>query len=121
MRMGPLIGSGGYGRVYRATFNGKQVAIKVGGTTHLPFAMPVSPAAIGQQVASRHCLAAALSNTYFTYQKFPFRVSKSLLCQLPSAFSCPESSCIPLLGSRGGTCSAARAQRCILQGLLRCC
>ena len=44
VRMGPLIGSGGYGRVYRATFNDKQVAIKVGGTTLLPFAMPVSPA-----------------------------------------------------------------------------
>ena len=31
VRMGPLIGTGGYGRVYRATFSGKQVAIKVGG------------------------------------------------------------------------------------------
>ena len=27
--MGPLIGSGGYGRVYRAMFNGQPVAIKV--------------------------------------------------------------------------------------------
>ncbi len=51
VRMGPLIGSGGYGRVYRASFNGKQVAIKVGGITPSPFAMRVSLAAAGQQVA----------------------------------------------------------------------
>ena len=71
VRMGPLIGSGGYGRVYRATFNDKQVAIKVGGITDPPSAVPVPPAAAGQQAALAHSLVAALSNACCTYQGVP--------------------------------------------------
>ena len=99
VRMGPLIGSGGYGRVYRASFNDKQVAIKVGRSACLPFAMLVPPAAAGQQSVMGYCLVAALSSTCFIYQGVPIRVNKSLLRQLPAVAGCPDLSCSPLLGS----------------------